>query len=91
MDAFALDGESAGEQKFTGGLRVGRAQFDLDLAIAGAGGHLNCIIAVRAPVAQLDRATGFEPVGRVFESPRAHQPYFQIVCAAFVSGFTHCS
>ena len=26
----------------------------------------------RAPVAQLDRATGFEPVGRRFESCRAH-------------------
>ena len=26
-----------------------------------------------APVAQLDRATGFEPVGRGFESLRAHQ------------------
>ena len=25
-----------------------------------------------APVAQLDRATGYEPVGRVFESLRAH-------------------
>ena len=28
---------------------------------------------VRAPVAQLDRATGFEPVGRGFESLRARQ------------------
>jgi hypothetical protein len=26
-----------------------------------------------APVAQLDRAAGFEPVGREFESLRAHQ------------------
>lgn len=26
-----------------------------------------------APVAQLDRVTGFEPVGREFESLRAHQ------------------
>jgi hypothetical protein len=25
-----------------------------------------------APVAQLDRATGYEPVGRAFESLRAH-------------------
>ena len=25
-----------------------------------------------APVAQLDRASGYEPEGRVFESPRAH-------------------
>jgi hypothetical protein len=28
---------------------------------------------IRAPVAQLDRVTGFEPVGREFESLRAHQ------------------
>ena len=26
-----------------------------------------------APVAQMDRATGFEPVGRGFDSLRAHQ------------------
>ena len=26
-----------------------------------------------APVAQLDRATGYEPVGRAFESLRVHQ------------------
>ena len=25
-----------------------------------------------APVAQLDRASGYEPEGREFESPRAH-------------------
>jgi hypothetical protein len=46
-----------------------------------------------APVAQLDRASGYEPEGREFESPRAHHfkslrliglallrpdPYFQI-------------
>ena len=31
------------------------------------------IFSLRAPVAQLDRATGFEPVGRRFESCRAHQ------------------
>ena len=30
-------------------------------------------VSVRAPLAQLDRATGFEPVGRGFESLRAHQ------------------
>ncbi len=28
--------------------------------------------SVNAPVAQLDRASGYEPEGRVFESPRAH-------------------
>src|SRR5882762_4322063 len=27
---------------------------------------------IRAPVAQLDRASGYEPEGREFESPRAH-------------------
>ena len=27
-----------------------------------------------APVAQMDRATGYEPVGRAFESLRAHHP-----------------
>ena len=44
--------------------------------------HLGCTIApdpidwrkpfTIAPVAQLDRASGYEPEGRVFESPRAH-------------------
>jgi hypothetical protein len=29
-----------------------------------------------APVAQLDRATGYEPVGRAFESLRAHHRIF---------------
>ncbi len=29
-----------------------------------------------APVAQLDRATGYEPVGRAFESLRAHHKFF---------------
>jgi hypothetical protein len=28
-----------------------------------------------APVAQLDRATGYEPVGRAFESLRAHHKH----------------
>ena len=30
------------------------------------------IFICRAPVAQLDRASGYEPEGREFESPRAH-------------------
>src|SRR5204862_4952227 len=30
--------------------------------------------SIDAPVAQLDRATGFEPVGRGFDSLRARQP-----------------
>ena len=29
-----------------------------------------------APVAQLDRASGYEPEGREFESPRAHHSHF---------------
>jgi hypothetical protein len=32
------------------------------------------MIEPNAPVAQPDRATGFEPVGREFESLRAHHP-----------------
>jgi hypothetical protein len=32
------------------------------------------IFAVFAPVAQLDRAPGYEPGGREFESLRAHHP-----------------
>jgi hypothetical protein len=28
-----------------------------------------------APVAQLDRASGYEPEGREFESPRAHHSF----------------
>ena len=32
-----------------------------------------CQIAPHAPVAQLDRVSGFEPGGREFESLRAHQ------------------
>ncbi len=32
------------------------------------------LASLRAPVAQLDRAPGFEPVGRGFKSLRAHQP-----------------
>ena len=30
-----------------------------------------------APVAQLDRVAGFEPVGWVFDSPRARQIFFE--------------
>jgi hypothetical protein len=30
------------------------------------------IFIYSAPVAQLDRASGYEPEGREFESPRAH-------------------
>src|SRR5882762_6738473 len=31
-----------------------------------------CYNSFRAPVAQLDRASGYEPEGRMFESCRAH-------------------
>ena len=31
-----------------------------------------CVLATIAPVAQLDRASGYEPGGREFESLRAH-------------------
>ena len=31
-----------------------------------------------APVAQLDRAIGFEPIGRGFESLRAHHPLLKL-------------
>jgi hypothetical protein len=32
----------------------------------------DCYNRGRAPVAQLDRASGYEPEGRLFESARAH-------------------
>ena len=35
-------------------------------------GKLLIVNSVSAPVAQLDRASGYEPEGREFESPRAH-------------------
>ena len=39
---------------------------------ARTGEGLDDMMACRAPVAQLDRAPGFEPVGRRFKSLRAH-------------------
>ena len=33
------------------------------------------ILGLNAPVAQLDRVTGYEPVGRGFESLLAHQSF----------------
>ena len=33
------------------------------------------ILELNAPVAQLDRGTGYEPVGRGFESLLAHQSF----------------
>ena len=32
-------------------------------------------LPIDAPVAQLDRASGYEPEGPVFESPRAHHSF----------------
>ena len=43
-------------------------------ASSGDGGQVrvSAILLFVAPVAQLDRASGYEPEGRVFESLRAH-------------------
>jgi hypothetical protein len=43
-----------------------------------------------APLAQLDRASGYEPGGRKFESCRAHQS-FQQLTATFSSKTAHFS
>ena len=45
------------------------------------------ILKLNAPVAQLDRVTGYEPVGRGFESLLAHQ---QGRAPAPISRFTLC-
>ncbi len=42
-------------------------------------GKLLIVNSVSAPVAQLDRASGYEPEGREFESPRAH--HFNSCCS----------
>ena len=45
------------------------------VASAEAGSYATIFVSVVyvvAPLAQLDRASGYEPEGRVFESPRAH-------------------
>ena len=44
--------------------------------------HQTCPSVILAPLAQLDRASGYEPEGREFESLRAHHSY-QIVAADF--------
>ena len=41
------------------------------------------ILLNRAPVAQLDRASGYEPEGREFESPRARHFIERIVFNGF--------
>ncbi len=43
------------------------------MILIASGGVRRYISASRAPVAQLDRVTGFEPVGREFESLQARQ------------------
>ena len=51
--------------------------FNFDFEIGSAHVHLCSDDTMNeALVAQLDRATGFEPVGRGFESLRAHQLCF---------------
>src|SRR5687767_6419799 len=50
---------------FVPSLTVSRGQY---------GGPRAATARPRAPVAQLDRASGYEPGGRTFESCRAHQP-----------------
>ena len=45
------------------------------LSYAAKFGILEELLLRRAPVAQLDRAAGYEPVGRRFESFRAHHSY----------------
>ena len=43
-------------------------------SVSNAAGGVG-ILYSSAPVAQLDRASGYEPEGRVFESPRAHHSF----------------
>ena len=43
-----------------------------------------------APVAQLDRASGYEPEGREFESPRARHPFNHLQTVS-LRKFTACS
>src|SRR5271166_4240782 len=42
-----------------------------------------------APVAQLDRASGYEPEGREFESPRAHHYQTSESCTLAGSGYPY--
>jgi hypothetical protein len=54
-------------------------------------GHLHHLRTKRtqAPVAQLDRASGYEPEGQVFESPRAHQRSNVLEYGGAIRGFRH--
>ena len=50
-----------------------RAQVRVAVAVAATGRLHSVHFCLNAPVAQLDRAAGFEPVGRGFKSLRARQ------------------
>ena len=47
------------------------------------------ILELNAPVAQLDRVTGYEPVGRGFESLLAHQSFLILTNGAPIIFDTH--
>jgi hypothetical protein len=49
--------------------------------------ELMLIFQDAAPVAQLDRASGYEPEGREFESPRAHHSLFFALSKIRSNGF----
>jgi hypothetical protein len=49
----------------------GSAAFSAPSGLPGRGAAGKPSTSHQAPVAQLDRASGFEPAGRVFDSPRA--------------------
>ena len=49
-----------------------RLELDAEGRIVDRNEARACYNGLRAPVAQLDRASGYEPEGRVFESLRAH-------------------
>jgi hypothetical protein len=52
--------------------------------------RLMLIFIYGAPVAQLDRASGYEPEGREFESPRAHHT-FKHLQSNQAMALAHCS
>ena len=68
---------------------VGRVMpvLERDLGAWGLCGVARWYTEAVAPVAQLDRAFGYEPKGRVFESRRAHQLVFsfnRLIAICFV-------
>ena len=60
-------------------LKVALALIFSPLAAASSAGHDGVLRRSRAPLAQLDRATDYESVGRAFESPGAHHPSMRFV------------